>query len=354
MAMYPVKCENGHNLITYDYHNKNTIFSVKYCYFCKNDLLKSFINKNNGILISGEAISNESIIKIKCQNNHIWETKFINLKRNSWCPDCSAFKLEKICRLYFEQIFNLPFPKKRPEFLNQENGYNLELDGFNEELKIAFEHQGKQHYEVIKIFKMTKDDLYKTQFRDKLKYEMCNKNNIKLFIISELTTMTKISDLKQCIFDQAVKYNVEKFGNFDAKINFSTLYDTEINEYKKIATDRGGKCLSDFYIDAHYKLQFECKCGYIWWATPANIKYGKTWCMKCSGKEKLTIKHMKELAKLKNGECLSNEYSGMHAKLEWKCYKKEHPSWWAKPNSIKNKHSWCKFCSYDNKMKVKT
>ena len=43
---------------------------------------------------------------------------------------------EKICRKYFEYLFNKPFNRIRPSWLSE-----LELDGYNEELNIAFEYQ---------------------------------------------------------------------------------------------------------------------------------------------------------------------------------------------------------------------
>jgi hypothetical protein len=52
----------------------------------------------------------------------------------------------------------------------------------------------------------------------------------------------------------------------------------------QIAEERGGKCLSATYVDSTKDLEWECKEGHQWPATPSNIKAGK-WCKACSYKK---------------------------------------------------------------------
>lgn len=49
-----------------------------------------------------------------------------------------------------EYLLNTIFKKRRDLTwnINPKTGKKLELDGFSEDLKIAFEFQGKQHYEL--------------------------------------------------------------------------------------------------------------------------------------------------------------------------------------------------------------
>ena len=54
---------------------------------------------------------------------------------------------EKITRDIMEKIYGVPFNSIWPDWLrNPETGENLELDCFNEDLKIAVEYNGEQHY----------------------------------------------------------------------------------------------------------------------------------------------------------------------------------------------------------------
>lgn len=91
---------------------------------------------------------------------------------------------ERISRRVFEYLFKKPFVKVRPDFLkNPETGRNLELDGYNEELKIAFEYNGMQHYCFPHVYNKTKKDFEQQLRRDKFKLEKCNEHGIYLIII---------------------------------------------------------------------------------------------------------------------------------------------------------------------------
>ena len=72
---------------------------------------------------------------------------------------------------------------------------------------------------------------------------------------------------------------------------------------------RGGKCLSDAYIDSSVPLKWQCKEGHIWEARSPEMKRGH-WCPECAGTKKHTIEDMKKLAIQHNGICLSDIYKG--------------------------------------------
>ena len=56
----------------------------------------------------------------------------------------------------------------------------LEFDGYCKELKLAWEYQGRQHYEYIQHFHKKCDSLQKQQERDSKKRELCKENGITL------------------------------------------------------------------------------------------------------------------------------------------------------------------------------
>lgn len=351
--MKVIKCENGHNNYVADNYKKNKT-SQRRCFECKKDILFNIIKENDGYLLSelkiSEKLLDDTYLNLQCKNLHSWTTRFEILKRGAWCKNCSEFKSENICRLYFEQIFNCKFDKVSPDFLKYDNGINLELDGFNSNLNIAFEHQGIQHFKIIKKFKMNEESLIKIQNHDNFKKIKCEENNIKLFIINSLGVETKLKDLKQCIFDQALKFNINHLGNFDIEINLSSLYNQfndieKLNNIKKVSELNGGICTSERYINNILPLDFVCKQGHKW-STSACIITSGSWCPDCSKLGKYSIGDMHNYADKMGGWCLSETYLGLKIPLKWMC--KNFHIWETKPQTVLYKNTWCVECFYES------
>lgn len=115
------------------------------------------------------------------------------------------WKTEELCRSIAENIFKMKFPSKRPKFLNNPlSDRNLELDCYCEELGIAIEYNGIQHYKYPNPFHKTKKEFMKQLERDKFKKEMCRVNDIFLIVVPY--TIRK-SQIRQFILD---RYEDEK------------------------------------------------------------------------------------------------------------------------------------------------
>jgi hypothetical protein len=74
----------------------------------------------------------------------------------------------------------------RPSWLKFGENKALELDGYNAELKIAFEYQGPQHYKRVPHFQKTDEEFNKQLEYDKLKADKCKERGITLYIIPYL------------------------------------------------------------------------------------------------------------------------------------------------------------------------
>ena len=118
-----------------------------------------------------------------------------------------------------------------------------------------------------------------------------------------------------------------------------------IGDCKKLAAKKNGKCLSTEYINNKTKMKWQCKEGHVFESRYINIISDK-WCPKCYNKRrsfgiKLTIEYCREIAKNRNGRCLSNRYIDVNTKMKWQC-KKGH-IWRATTDSI-NQGTWCPAC----------
>lgn len=117
--------------------------------------------------------------------------------------DGADSKGETECRRVLRHLFNKPFNKVRPSFLRNhitDGENNLELDCYDDDLKIAVEYNGVQHYKYVPFFHKTKDAFYNQKYRDDMKRRLCKENgitlievpynikleNIRHFIVSEL------------------------------------------------------------------------------------------------------------------------------------------------------------------------
>lgn len=104
-------------------------------------------------------------------------------------------KTEGVCRNIFENIFHKKFPSVRPDFLkNPTTGHNLELDGYCEQLKLAFEYDGVQHARFEKHFhKSSKDFVYQVA-KDDFKTQKCKTVGIDLIRIPHYIHPDQLKD----------------------------------------------------------------------------------------------------------------------------------------------------------------
>jgi len=201
-------CKNGH-LINSTYTNIRYLKNY-WCYECDYSTTQKTLNDYNDFVLSKnyEYIldyipqnTSISILGWKCNQNHVWKTRYKSIKEGSGCPYCSKYKSEHMARNIIEDIMGLKFPKVRPPFL-----HGLELDGYCRELKLSFEYQGKQHYEYVPYFHRIKNAFEHQQKRDQKKYEICMKKDICLILIPYKFNNRNKEDMKTYIIDQLILY----------------------------------------------------------------------------------------------------------------------------------------------------
>jgi hypothetical protein len=333
------KCKDGH---VFSMRVKNvkkgewcTICSGRYIKFTPKEL-NEIANKKNGKCLTTKKLNIGEKALWECANGHQWKAVVYNVvKNNSWCPTCKNSIGESICRYIFESLTQKDFPSKRPKWLRNANQKkSMELDGFNEELKIAFEHQGRQHFgKTNTIFDGN------TIKNDVEKRKICESKNIKLLKIKEIGFYISPEEALMQIRSFLINNNIEikkNVNSHDIDNIEATLSKHTISELSEIANAKGGKCLSSVYLGHVVPLKWECKEGHVWEARPNDIKRGH-WCGICAGK-KIDIDTINKRMKSFGILCTSDTYYNEKGLLNWRCsYGHVFKDSWARVTKRSNK-----------------
>lgn len=130
-----------------------------------------------------KSISFPKILNNASQNPTInFSTKYTNpLKRNK---GRFISKGERLCCQTMEKIYGVPFVSTWPSWLvNPETNKTLELDCYNDELKIAVEYNGEQHYKWPNFTNQNYQQFLNQVRRDALKFNLCDKNGVYLIVV---------------------------------------------------------------------------------------------------------------------------------------------------------------------------
>ena len=249
------------------------------------DLTKIFnkcqeiIKKNNGELITTSFKNINSRLRIKCSNGHLITKNKNSLYKNSWCKKCKVFKNENICKGIFESLFDCSFNKCRPEWLrNPKTNRKLELDGYNKELKLAFEYDGEFHYKKSKSKNYTSKKVLEQQYRDGIKDKLCSENDI---ILIRIPYTIKKENYQEYITKLCYKNNIYLINNNKVNIKEIKQYCTKLEEIKKYAKDINLELLSEVYLKAKNKLEWKCINNHTFQITYYNLQKRKNKCKLC-------------------------------------------------------------------------
>lgn len=113
------------------------------------------------------------------------------------------------------------------------------------------------------------------------------------------------------------------------------------------AQAKQGACLASEYIMAKTRYRFRCGKGHEWETTGQRIFRG-AWCLACTHDAlRLSIDKMHEAARQRGGRCLSERYVNSVTKLLWECHRGH--QWHARPAAVIKGH-WCAACVHLNRI----
>ncbi len=221
-----------------------------------------------------------------CGREHQFKRRFSELAQNqTFCPVCSLGLAERQCKTAVEQVFRVPFRKIRIKELHGVGGGPLELDMYNDELKLALEHNGLQHYEP-QANRGGRRAFERQVEHDRRRREYCQKSGITLVEVRELNVVTPISELKPIIKEACLKGGVPlplDFDKIELNLNPSSLKTAEEAMWERVlsrASEVNYTVVSSSYPGIHGKLQFVCSRGHLYAPTVISFVNGRL-CRKC-------------------------------------------------------------------------
>lgn len=330
----------------------------------KNTLERMYLiaKERGGECISTEYLPGQKKLKFSCSCGNIWDVNPAKITGGQWCRECSNghSRGEKMSRLILEAIFEKPFPSKRPNWLRGSKGSLLELDCYNEEIGLAFEYQGHQHYGHQSRFHKIKS--FETQAqRDEEKRLLVANSKIEIKLIEipyfkdNISIDGAIKHIKSILLHNDVKFD----DNKKISIDVAALYSSDLKDrVVEVIARQGGRLLSQGVIGSTIKVEVECKNGHVWDVTPSKLLNGR-WCNKCRRKQQsrnmlLTIDAFQAKATERGGDFRSIENKGIGVPHEWECHK--HGIFWAKPRDVlygREGGTWCPTCGIEKSKMTK-
>lgn len=294
-----------------------------------------------GECLSDQYVNSDEKLRWRCAEGHEWEAVAYHVRAGHWCPTCAAGNSERICKDIFEQMFGKLFPKVKPHWLPNARGKKMELDGYCEEWKIAFEYHGAQHYSHVGFFHRGNKSLEKRKGDDDLKERLCVEHGVHLIVIPYTVPMDEVPEY---VYRTAQERGLTVPMKRPDEVKVAEFVLPEKHDaMQQLAEQRGGVCLSTDYVNNNTKLRWRCAEGHEWEAVPGSIQQG-SWCPNCAGRLSPddALCKLREIARAKGGSCLSDQYVEGRIKLHWRCA--EGHEWDAAPNNIRG-GSWCPVCS---------
>lgn len=350
------KSNNGEYFITYKCKNNHMVIKPRNeiersCEECRtleySEKIKKLIEDKGGKF--QKIFMKDGIKRVKyiCDSGHKCETTCGKIVNGNGCKYCGNSIYEETCRAIFEFLFKKPFYTKYPEWLiNTETGQRLELDGYEPELKLAFEYNGIQHYEFVPHFHKNRETFEYRLFKDNLKERLCGENGIKLVIIPDTV---KYENLYTFIVKQLKEHNFAKTLDY-SKLKIKTKNQKLIDQLKTFLSE------NDYTLESEEQhiytvtslILIKCKNDHIREEQVQNILKDRG-CRKCKVMEEFKNFTEENLPNWFTYERVSDH------KTDFTIYCKQYlHSWTGTFTNLKaTKQNKCEYCEKIKKIKEK-
>lgn len=344
------ECELGHRFK----RSPNNVQQGQWCGKCipsenkKRSIkeIQKMARDRGGELLSTEYSNNKTKLHWRCAEGHeFWKRLNTVQQRLSWCTECKINFREQYVRECFEQLFNQKFLKSRPKWLSNLGRQNMELDGYNKKLGLAFEHHGIQHYETVPYFHRGDKDIERQETIDEERRVLCREQNVLLIEVPYFIPIDEVNSFILTELDNN-HFDYPTAANRPDPSPDSIYVRTEIARLREAASEFGHTLISKTYKGSDVPLVFRCSRGHEFPRRPGNFHGGQTNCPTCVGVKKKTIKDMQIYAESRGAVCISTTYVNNKRSLAWHCLIHDHHfqlPW----NKVQSMNRWCKFCKLE-------
>jgi len=266
------------------------------CPDCKTDALREMHRTNfeevknvfgeRGLEIlsdESEYVNGRSKLSVKCINHHITlatVSKVIHARQG--CSECSGSIGEEITRHWFEQYFGYEFKKIRFVPSSGEHQW-LELDGYNNELMIAFEYQGIYH--IDPDVHDSKEKWVAQKKRDENTRKMCQELGIQLIEVELFNRYSfKDSDIVASLMKafQKVGRDIDAtaFSNIEQIVKKVAKGSNRLIEIERVCEEHNLTLIDEImWLGREHEYKFRCnKCDYVFPSSLARRDIAKHKC----------------------------------------------------------------------------
>ena len=310
---------------------------------------------HGGACTSVEYKNSDTKLDWKCEFGHEWSTYYYVVKRGSWCPNCHSAPGNSTKKLTIEMMQQLA---------SECNGECLSVEYINSRTNLRWrcEHGHEWEATPISVKKgiwcpvCTKEDQIEKSKRYDLEYANSLASKFGGSCISDkyINERTNLRWSCEAGHEWDARLDAIMKGLWCPRCKQLQLAPDERapgvndkNEYMHyLASLKGGTCLSPEYLGSKIPLKWRCEKGHQWEAMLSDIKRGR-WCGECgrartAASRRLSIDHAIQIAKERNGECLSSEYKNNQEKLLLRCQEGHE---WEAPLGLIKQGRWCPHCS---------
>ena len=303
------------------------------------DGMRSLAASRGGKCLSQTYANSSTKLLWQCHKGHQWEATPAHIKSGTWCEKCKREHAYDHCKLTIDEMHEIAIQRGGVCLSEKYVNSNTPLEwrcGNGHKWRATPSSIKKGSWCRLCFEKRISLDL-KSSIEDMQEIAAKKGGNC----LSKEYINSKTSLKWQCKYGHIWKTTPDsiKSGNWCSVCARNKK--SSLQEMHTIAQKLGGKCSSDHYFNNQTKLLWECTQGHHWYAKPGHVKDGH-WCPECRGSKKLTIEDMHRLAISRGGKCLSDTYINNFTKLKWECSNGH--QWEAIPLSVRKGH-WCGTCS---------